>query len=266
MREEFTPAIEALQKDLADLERQVAETKQVINRLCARAGTEPLYPDVMVPTSPSIGLLRSDSFYGKPITTAAREYLEMRRAAGLGPATPREIYEALEKGGYTFDTKNVNTAIVSVRNTIRKSSSIFHRLPNGAYGLLNWYDRPIKSDGADASSKRGPRTRSVKRKKGAASKIRPRGLSGGGARGKEDSKAGRIRAELKAFLAEGPKTQPEILGRLKAAQLMGTEKHPAANLSAYLSRWRDLVAPSSDGKWALVVLSLPSQNKTQVAA
>ncbi len=141
MREEFEPAIKALQGDLAELERQAFETKQVINRLCTRAGMEPLYPDATLAASPSMGTLRSDSFYGKAITTAAREYLEMRRSAALGPATPREVYEALAKGGYTFDTAEEVHAIISVRSTLRKNSGIFHKLPNGTYGLLSRYPK-----------------------------------------------------------------------------------------------------------------------------
>ncbi len=142
MRDEFRPAIDALQQDLADLERKVAETKATINRLCELAGAPPLYADVGTPGSqPSIASIRADSFYGKVIVTAAREYLEMRKAAGLGPASPRDIYEALRKGGFAFDTKIENNAITGIRNTLRKASSIFHRLPHGEYGLLKWYPR-----------------------------------------------------------------------------------------------------------------------------
>jgi hypothetical protein len=65
----------------------------------------------------------------------------MRRAANLGPATPRDIYEALVKGGLKFDTTVVANAITGVRGTLRKNSSIFHKLPNGEYGLLSWYPR-----------------------------------------------------------------------------------------------------------------------------
>jgi hypothetical protein len=141
MREEFRPAIEALQKDLGDLERKAAETKATINRLCEIAGAPPLYADVSGGTQPTLAAIRADTFYGKVMTTAAREFLEMRRSAGLGPATPRDIYEGLKKGGFAFDTKIESNAITGVRNTLRKNSSIFHRLPNGEYGLLNWYPR-----------------------------------------------------------------------------------------------------------------------------
>ena len=141
MREEFRPAIEALQRDLADLERKVSETKGTINRLCELGGAPPLYADVGNSSQPNIGSIKGDTFYGKVLTTAAREYLEMRRSANLGPATPRDIYEALVKGGYAFDTKVEANAITGVRAVLRKNSGIFHRLPNGDYGLLGWYPR-----------------------------------------------------------------------------------------------------------------------------
>jgi hypothetical protein len=142
VRDQFRPAIEALQQDLVELDRKVAETKATINRLCELAGDQPMFPDVSTGgNQPTLASVQADSFYGKVITTAAREYLEMRRNANLGPASPRDIYEALKRGGFKFDTKIENNAITGVRNTLRKASAIFHRLPNGEYGLLKWYPR-----------------------------------------------------------------------------------------------------------------------------
>jgi hypothetical protein len=140
MRDEFRPAIEALQKDLVDLEKKVSDTKATINRLCELAGASPIYEDVTGGNeSASVTSIRGDTFYGKSISTAAREYLEMRRVARLGPAPPREIYLNLLKGGLQFDTENETNAVAGVRATMRKNSAIFHRLPNGTYGLLAWY-------------------------------------------------------------------------------------------------------------------------------
>lgn len=141
MREEFLPAIDALEHDLAALRRKVGDTEAMINRLCEMAGAPPRYADTSAVSQVALGALRADTFYGKVITTAAREYLEMRKAAGLGPATPRDIYEALKRGGFAFETKIESNAITGIRNTLRKNSGIFHRLPNGEYGLLKWYDR-----------------------------------------------------------------------------------------------------------------------------
>src|SRR5216684_5343313 len=157
MKEEFKPAIAALQSDLQDIERKAAETKRAINRLCELAGAPAMYAVTDTDSSrPSLTTLRNDQFYGKVMNTAAREYLEMRKAANLGPATPREIYEALVSGGFKFDTKIETNAITGLRQILRKNSSIFHRLPHGAYGLLAWYPnakavKPDDDDDADAA-------------------------------------------------------------------------------------------------------------------
>jgi hypothetical protein len=167
MREEFKPAIAALQSDLQDIEKKAAETKRAINRLCELAGAPPMYAVTDTDSSrPSVTTLRNDQFYGKVMNTAAREYLEMRKAANLGPATPREIYEALVTGGFKFDTKIETNAITGLRQILRKNSSIFHRLPHGAYGLLAWYPnakavKPDDDDDAD-SSDAAPRVQKTK--------------------------------------------------------------------------------------------------------
>ena len=148
MKDELRPAVEALEAELRDLERRVSETKNMINRLYQMSGGSPVYADVTMPAHRSAGPLRADQFYGKVLTTAAREYLEMRKVSNRGPASPREIYEALVEGGYKFDTKNDENAVIGLRQTLRKNSAVFHRIPNGQYGLLIWYPkaRTAKSD------------------------------------------------------------------------------------------------------------------------
>ncbi|HEX8168893.1 MAG TPA: hypothetical protein VF601_24280 [Beijerinckiaceae bacterium] len=266
-RDDFKPAIDTLLLDLADLERQALETKQVINRLCARAGMDILFPDATASATQTMGTLRPDSFYGKAITTAAREFLEMRRAANLGPATPREVAEALSKGGYTFETKDEATSIISVRNTLRKNSGIFHRLPNGTYGLLSWYPnaRPPKDDDegeereAPRPSKAKPGKQPPPKKPQPKPAAAPRQPSSKPAEAKpaaappgEPTKQDRIRNELRTLLAERPRTRNDILEHLSARGIMGHEKDPLGNLAAYLSKWKDLVATDASGNWALV--------------
>ena len=65
--------------------------------------------------------------------------MERRKSSGLGAATLTEIFTAVQGGGYKFDTKSDENAKIGVGNALRKTSSIFHRLPNGQYGLLSWY-------------------------------------------------------------------------------------------------------------------------------
>lgn len=165
MRDEFKPAIAALQGDLKEIERKAVETKRAINRLCELAGAPPMY--VVSDdggSKPGIATMRNDQFYGKVLTTATREYLEMRNAANLGPATPREIYEALVTGGFKFDTKIENNAIAGLRQVLRKNSSIFHRLPQGVYGLLAWYPNAKAAKSEDDDEDGAAPTRATKAK------------------------------------------------------------------------------------------------------
>lgn len=253
MREEMKPAIDALLVELADQEKQVVETKLLINRLCSRSGMEMLFPDAAAgASSAGVASIRPDSFYGKVLNTAAREYLDMRKAANLGPATPREVYEALVKGGYAPDTKDETNAIIGVRATLRKNSSVFHRLPNGTYGLLNWYPnaKPQKSD--DGEDDRPTHSRGGKKKRAKTSKrSAPR-------HEKADEsvpKATKIRERLKTMLAKGPMSKIDILRIMIADGILGSEDDPGANLSTYLSRSKDLVKSDGEGKWSLVASS-----------
>ena len=43
---------------------------------------------------------------------------------------------ASRSGEYKFETKNETNSQISVGNTLRKTRSIFHRLPTGHYGLI----------------------------------------------------------------------------------------------------------------------------------
>lgn len=152
VKEQIEPAIAALQQQLTEQERKVSETKMLINRLCEVAGLPPAYADVGGTSGPSIATLRGDTFYGKVMTTAAREYLQMRKAASLGPTTVRDIYENLKKGGYPFETEDANNAMTGIRQVLRKNSAIFHRLPNGEWGLLAWYERIKQQKQAKAAA------------------------------------------------------------------------------------------------------------------
>lgn len=248
MRDEMKPAIDALLVELGDQEKQVIETKLLINRLCARSQMEPMFPDAAASASSgAIGTIRPDSFYGKVLNTAAREYLEMRRAANLGPATPREVYEALAKGGYASEAKDEVTATTIVRATLRKNSSIFHRLPNGTYGLLSWY--PNAKPQRDDDEEDAP---TPSKKKGRKTTKRAKTTAKVAANADAVPKATRIRQELKVLLARGKKSKAEILKHMIEKGVLGEQDDPGANLSTYLSRSKDLVNSDGEGNWFLV--------------
>ena len=144
-------ALEVLMRKLADLERKGNGLLETINDLRAEDGLAPLPPfsgkgggsSSSTPGAAAANTqIRPDSFYGKKLQTAVREFLEMRMAAAGGatsPATPREIYEAITHGGYEFDAKDETTALIGLRQLLRKRTAFFHKLPNGTYGLTVWY-------------------------------------------------------------------------------------------------------------------------------
>ncbi len=150
------PAIDELEKDLGEIERQGNILRTAINILRSKAGLPLLLdgggshdlPGDWAGTAPQV---RHDTFFGKRMGTAAREYLEMEKARGGGPVKPRIIFEALKAGGFQFETKDDATAIVSVRNMLRKRTEVFQKLPPGTYGLTKWYPRTktAKATGSD---------------------------------------------------------------------------------------------------------------------
>ena len=150
----FLPAIQALEAEYDALVRNANAMLPSLNFLREKAGLPPKSPGFAGAGAEAAGgaaaipvQIKSDTFYGKRMQTAVREYLEMRRAQGDGPATPRQIYEAITAGGFKFETTNETTALVGLRALLRKRTAFFHKLPNGTYGLTGWYEhvRPAKT-------------------------------------------------------------------------------------------------------------------------
>ncbi|MEE8548504.1 MAG: hypothetical protein V3S74_03420 [Alphaproteobacteria bacterium] len=139
MTGDFDPAIQRVIKDVGDLERSLLEKKRFANQLCEYAGRPALYADTEASETVSVGSIRPDQFYGQPLATAIRGYLEMRQTSRLGAAQVREIFEALKAGGFKFEAKDDTNAQRGLRQSLTKNSTTFHRLPNNSYGLLEWY-------------------------------------------------------------------------------------------------------------------------------
>ena len=134
--------MEQAKRKLAEQEQAVVDSKKFINQLCQFGGTPLIYQlDEAGPTNLGIGGIKSDTFYGKSVTTAVREFLEMRMASNVGAESYSEIIQALKTGGFDFSTLSAddNVAERAVSITLGKNSSIFHKLPNGNWGLLVWY-------------------------------------------------------------------------------------------------------------------------------
>src|SRR5437870_4241241 len=126
--------IELVQGQIRDLESDLAEKKRMVNSLCKLIGREPIFTSVESANAGTV--LRSDEFYGKALTGVARTVLERRDAAGLGAASVDALYADLVRGGFQFDAKNEGNAKRSLAITLAKNSYLFHRLPNGDWGLV----------------------------------------------------------------------------------------------------------------------------------
>jgi len=105
------------------------------------------------------------------LTAAIRNYLDQRKSSGLGAATVTEIYKAIKAGGYKFETSNEENQKISVGNALRKTSSIFHRLPTGYFGLLAWYPsakpKPEAAGSTKTKKKSGRPTNKLQKASGA---------------------------------------------------------------------------------------------------
>lgn len=133
--EKLSGAIEVLLSKLEEDTRKVVETKKMINSLRGMNGEEPLFHDVDTPQSQNIS--RPDIFYGKPFSTAARDFLEMKKRA----CSTEEILRGFEQGGFDFDAVGwkEKDRLRSLAISLAKNSAVFHKLPNGTFGLLAWY-------------------------------------------------------------------------------------------------------------------------------
>jgi hypothetical protein len=148
-------ALAFIQERVDQLMADVAAQKKLANSLAQAAGMPAVYDDIQeTGAAQGQGLIRPDQFanHSAP-STAARAYLETRKAQGA--ATIDAIYDAMVKGGYGFGTTNVTDAKNGLRIALGKDAHV-HRLPNGHYGLREWYpnagikrDKPKKAGEPD---------------------------------------------------------------------------------------------------------------------
>jgi hypothetical protein len=138
--------IEAAIGDLtAKLQQQmndVSETKKAINVLTKMVGKEPMFPDEAAEQVGASFNIEPDQYYGRPLATCVQEYLEARKkATGKKAIQVEDILAALEQGGFDFkaagwrDSDRLRPLSIS----LAKNNKVFHRLPNGWFGLLSWY-------------------------------------------------------------------------------------------------------------------------------
>lgn len=137
----FIQSIEALLARIKEQETEINKNKTAVNALCAILNRPLMFPSTEQ-ANQTVGLnnLRGDEFYGQPLSTVIRSILEARKASGgSGAATVAEIYGVMVEGGYGFETTDEENAKRALRISLTKNSQTFHKLPNGKYGLKEWY-------------------------------------------------------------------------------------------------------------------------------
>jgi hypothetical protein len=140
MSDHFKAVIETLQGEVVEKEKEIVDLKKTINSLCPKANIPPIYPDIeLKSTGSSSGQFRNDHFYGQPLASAIREILSARKAGGHGAASVGDIYTTLINGGFKFDVSNEDNAKRGLRISLSKNNVTFHKLPNGNWGLRDWY-------------------------------------------------------------------------------------------------------------------------------
>jgi hypothetical protein len=153
MTDHIRQTIADLQKSLIEDQQKVLDKKHLINQLAAHAGMGRIYTDAELQSGPSVNLaIQSDQFYGQPLASSIRTVLELRKALNQGPATINEIHAALVEGGFAFETKNEDNAKRGLRISITKNTSLFHKLPNAKFGLLEWYPNVKQAKGGKAAT------------------------------------------------------------------------------------------------------------------
>ena len=157
MSNNIDAAIGDLQDKLQAQMNEVSETKRAINVLLKMTGKEPMFPDESPEQVRAAFNIEPDQYYGRPLATAVQEFLENRkRATGKRAIDVSDILKALEQGGYDFKNWKDNDRLRSLAVSLAKNNRVFHRLPNGMFGLLSWY--PDVTAKKERSEKIGPAT------------------------------------------------------------------------------------------------------------
>jgi len=166
MSEKLIAAVEAVLEELEQQARAVAETKKMINSLRRRMGEEPLFQDESVEPLGGTAGIKGGSYYGKPLATAMADALRRRGAA----ATTEDVLGDLRRGEFDFNALGwKETGLLrAVGMSMAKNTKVFHRLPSGSFGLIEWYPEVSKNAGKAKPVKKAKKTKKAKAKQAAA--------------------------------------------------------------------------------------------------
>jgi hypothetical protein len=134
--ESFDRVIEMLKHKVEVKEKELIDAKKAVNQFCVLVGENPAYDIDESVESSGINLsLKGHEYYMQPLAKVINDILKRAN----GPATIKEIYDQMVAGGYKFDAKNDDNAQRGVRISVMKNVAKFHKLPNGKFGLTEWF-------------------------------------------------------------------------------------------------------------------------------
>jgi len=142
--EHFLKSIEAIDEQIAELERQADQHRATVNTLCKLAGIDEKYDLKSMPESGGNNSSKTlsvapDEYFNKPLATCVRHALQLLKRSSRAPASIETIYDILAAGGYDFGTKVREVGMQGMSVSVGKNSTIFVKLPNGLIGLKEWY-------------------------------------------------------------------------------------------------------------------------------
>jgi len=144
MTDHVLQTVDMLVSDVTTKQKEIAELQRTINYLCTKAGIATKYEQIETPgaagNSASL-TIAPDEYHGKPLNRAVTDYMN-RRAKSMPnakTASAEEIYDVLIRGGYTFEQRSKDEQMHSLKTSLGKSTHTFRKLPNGTYGLVEWY-------------------------------------------------------------------------------------------------------------------------------
>ena len=162
MSSEAESYLEKIKQKIRGLQEEIKKAKIAANAIAELDGVPAPYQKIDDEEAVVSTSFQTDEFYGQPLAKCVRRILEARRALNSGPASIAEIHDALLSGGYRFDTKDEANSKSSLRVSLGKNP-LFHKLPNGGWGLLSWYPKAKapKENGAAAEKPDEPQTAPV---------------------------------------------------------------------------------------------------------
>lgn len=154
--------IDGLLAKIEELEKPTLPLKHAVNALCASSGLDPHFTELgSAVGNPANGLsLKSDQFFNRPLASCVGEYMELRKQRGLdGPSTVEEIFSALNKGGYRFETTGEDNTKRAIKISLSKNTAQFVKIGEDTFGLKKWYGmRAPRKSGTSDQSKTGTET------------------------------------------------------------------------------------------------------------